>query len=354
MPNHTSEVIELLKQLIATPSFSREEDKTADLIASFLQQKNIPVQRQSNNLWVKNARFSETKPTILLNSHHDTVKPVQGWTKDPFQPTLEGNTLYGLGSNDAGASLMALLATFLHFYEQENLPYNLFYAATAEEEISGANGIASVKEQFGKIAVGIVGEPTHMHLAVAEKGLLVIDGIAHGKAGHAARNEGENAIYKALQDIQAIQHLQLEKVSELLGPVKMTVTQIEAGTQHNVVPDQCKFVIDVRTNECYSNQDVFDILQQHCQSELQARSFRLNSSGIPLDHPLVQRGLALGRTTFGSPTLSDQALLDFPTLKMGPGDSARSHTPDEYILLSEIEEGVHLYIQLLEGLGVEV
>jgi len=352
MPNHTADVIDLLKRLIATPSFSRKEDKTADLIADFLQQRNISVERQGNNVWAKNAHFAAAKPTILLNSHHDTVQPVQGWTKDPFTPTEEGGTLYGLGSNDAGASLMALLATFLHFYQREDLPYNLLYAATAEEEISGSNGIAAVKEQFGDIAVGIVGEPTQMHLAIAEKGLLVVDGVAHGKAGHAARNEGENAIYKALVDVQTIQNLQLEKVSDLLGSVKMTVTQIEAGTQHNVVPDQCRFVIDVRTNECYSNQAVFDILQQHCQSELAARSFRLNSSGIPLDHPLVQRGIALGRTAFGSPTLSDQALLDFPSLKMGPGDSARSHTADEYILLSEIEKGVELYIKLLEGVAL--
>ncbi len=352
MSNYTADVIDLLKRLIATPSFSRKEDKTADLIARFVQQKSVAVERKGNNVWMKNVHFSESKPTILLNSHHDTVQPVQGWTKHPFTPTLEGGSLYGLGSNDAGASLVALLATFLHFYEKEDLPYNLLYAATAEEEISGADGIAAVKEQFGEIAVGIVGEPTQMHLAIAEKGLMVVDGVAHGKAGHAARNEGENAIYKALADVQTIQHLQLEKVSDLLGPVKMTVTQIEAGTQHNVVPDQCQFVIDVRTNECYSNQAIFELLQQHCQSELQARSFRLNSSGIPFGHPLVQRGIALGRTAFGSPTLSDQALLDFPTLKMGPGDSARSHTADEYILLLEIEEGVRLYVELLEGLEV--
>lgn len=344
------DAIALLQQLISLPSFSRQEDKTADAIEYFFQQRQIPTQRQGNNVWAKNKYWDDAKPILLLNSHHDTVKPVQGWTKDPFTATLEGNTLYGLGSNDAGGPLVSLIATFLHFYEQQQLPYNLILAATAEEEISGSEGIAAVKEKFGKVAVGIIGEPTQMQLAIAEKGLMVVDGIAYGKAGHAARNEGENAIYKALADINWIQNFQFEKTSDLLGSVKMTVTQIEAGTQHNVVPDRCSFVIDVRTNEHYSNPAVFEILQRHCQSELKARSFRLNSSSIPLEHPLVQRGIQLGRTYFGSPTLSDQALLDFPTLKIGPGDSARSHTANEFIRLSEIEEGIKIYIQLLEGL----
>ncbi|HAS41398.1 MAG TPA: acetylornithine deacetylase [Microscillaceae bacterium] len=342
--------VNLLKQLIATQSFSREEDKTADILEEFIKQQGLVPQRQGNNVWVKSASFTEGKPTILLNSHHDTVKPVKGWKRDPFEPTEEEGVIYGLGSNDAGASLVSLLATFTHLNALPDLPYNLIYAATAEEEVSGKNGIASILSNLGKIDLGVVGEPTQMQMAIAEKGLIVIDAEAKGKAGHAARNEGENAIYKAMQDIQWIQSYQFPKISEWLGPIKATVTQIEAGYQHNVVPDSCKFVIDVRTQECYSNQEVLDILQQHTQSELKARSLRLNSSGIPLDHPMVQRGKSLGLSTYGSPTLSDQALMPFTTIKIGVGDSARSHTADEYIKRPEIEQGIDLYIQLLEDL----
>ena len=345
-----SDAIELLKQLIAIPSFSKEENKTADCIEVFFQKKSIPIYRQGNNVWVKNKNRKDSLPTILLNSHHDTVRPVQGWTKNPHEPLVENGILYGLGSNDAGGCLVSLLATFLFFYKKENLPYNIIFAATAEEEISGKNGIASVVDEFGKIAFGIVGEPTQMQMAIAEKGLMVVDGIAKGQAGHAAREEGVNSIYEVLQDLEWIRNYEFEKASDLLGKTKMTVTQINAGTQHNVVPDTCNFVIDVRTNECYSNQEVFDILQKKLKAEVKARSFRLNSSNIALTHPLVQSGLEMGLKYFGSPTLSDQALLSFPTLKMGCGDSARSHTADEFIYLKEIEEGIEIYIELLNVL----
>jgi acetylornithine deacetylase len=346
----------LLQQLIATPSFSREEEATAQLIQAFLQEKGVEPQRHLHNVWARNKHWQAGKPVVLLNSHHDTVKPANGWQRDPFQPILEQeNQLFGLGSNDAGGPLLALIATFLHFYAQENLPFNLILAATAEEEISGANGIAALLPQLGPINFAIVGEPTKMQMAIAEKGLMVIDGEAKGVAGHAAREEGVNAIYLALQDIETLRNLELERVSPLLGKVKISVTQIEAGKQHNVVPDSCRFVVDVRSNECYPNEEIFAILQKAVQSELKARSFRLNSSGIPLDHPLVKSGLGLGLAYFGSPTLSDQALMPFPSLKIGPGDSARSHTADEYILLSEIREGIAIYVRLLEGLkGIEV
>lgn len=343
----SKDAIQLLQQLIATPSLSREEADTAALLYQFLADKGVKVERSGNNVWAKNQYWQADKSTILLNSHHDTVKPASGWQRDPFHPGIEGDTLYGLGSNDAGGPLVSLIATFLHFHAKKDLPFNLLLAATAEEEISGKNGIAALLPELGTIALGIVGEPTKMEMAIAEKGLLVIDGTAHGKSGHAAREEGENALYKAVEDIQWLRSFQFPKVSPLLGAVKTTVTQMTAGTQHNVVPDQCQFVIDVRTNEHYSNQEVFDYLQSQVQSELKARSFRLNSSGIPLDHPLVQHGLSLDWPYFGSPTLSDQALMSFPTLKLGPGDSARSHTADEFIRLPEIEEGISKYISLL-------
>lgn len=346
----TNIYIELLQKLIATPSFSRQEEGTAELIVDFLNNKNIVFERKGNNIWAKNEHWNAEKPTILLNSHHDTVKPAKGYTRAPFEPTIENGILYGLGSNDAGGSLVALIATFVHFYKKENLPFNLILAATAEEEISGKNGIASVLPELGKIDLGIVGEPTQMRMAIAEKGLMVIDGYAKGKSGHAARNEGINALYIALEDIQWIKNHELEKVSDLLGKTKFSVTQINAGTQHNVVPDHCHFVIDVRTNEHYSNQEVFEILQKNTKSDLKARSFRLNSSGISLDHPIVKKGLKMGLPYYGSPTLSDQALMNgFPTLKIGCGKSERSHTADEFILIEEIERGVEIYIELLEG-----
>jgi acetylornithine deacetylase len=345
------EAISLLKKLIATKSFSREEDKTADIIEAFFKEKNISTERKGNNIWAKNAFYTEGLPVVLLNSHHDTVKPVTGWTRDPFSPDIENGILYGLGSNDAGGPLVALIATFCHFYDKK-LPFNIILAATAEEEISGANGIASILPELPPIAVGIVGEPTMMQMAVAEKGLMVVDGIAHGKAGHAARNEGVNAIYNALEDIETIKNFKFDKTSDFLGDIKMTVTQIQAGTQHNVVPDTCKFVIDIRSNECYSNAEIFEIIQKEVKSELKPRSFRLNSSRIALTHPLVLRGMGLGLSYYGSPTLSDQALMPFETLKIGPGDSARSHTANEYIGVKEIEEGIEVYKKLLESLYI--
>jgi len=345
--------IDLLKILISTPSFSREEAEVAKRVEEFFTLKSIPFRRKLNNIWSQNRHWQAGKPILLLNSHIDTVKPATGWQRDPFHPGIEqDDILYGLGSNDAGGPLVSLMAAFVHFYERNDLPVNLIMAATAEEEISGANGIAALIPELGQIDFAIVGEPTQMRMAIAEKGLMVIDGEAKGISGHAAREEGVNALYLALDDIQIIRQLELERVSPLLGKTKMSVTQIEAGKQHNVVPDSCRFVIDVRTNECYRNEDVFEILQSKVQSTLKARSFRLNSSGIPLTHPLVKSGLKLGLTYFGSPTLSDQALMPFPSLKIGPGDSARSHTADEYIRLSEIRAGVELYIQLIEGIQI--
>lgn len=341
--------IALLQDLIATSSFSREEEQTAAVIDHFLKEAGVATHRKGNNVWAFNRHYDTAKPNVLLNSHHDTVKPVKGWTRDPFSPDLEDGTLYGLGSNDAGGPLVSLIATFLHFYNREDLPFNLIMAATAEEEISGSNGIAAVLPELPDVAVGIIGEPTQMQLAIAERGLMVIDAEVTGIAGHAARNEGVNAIYLALKDIDWIRQHDFEKVSRLLGPVKTTVTQIKAGHQHNVVPDRCDFVIDVRTNEYYTNAEVLECLQIHTQSILVPRSLRLNPSGIPEDHPLVQSGITLGMSTYGSPTLSDQALCSFPTVKIGPGDSARSHTADEYIKVAEVEDGIERYIALLEG-----
>ncbi|RAK70359.1 M20 family metallo-hydrolase [Hymenobacter edaphi] len=342
--------IGLLIQLIRTPSYSREEAQTAALLVDFLRRHGAEPQRAGHNVWARSQHFDPAKPTILLNSHHDTVKAGASWTYDPFGAVVEGDRLTGLGSNDAGASAVSLLATFLHFHQRQDLAYNLVCAITAEEEISGAGGIRSVLPLLPPIALGLVGEPTQMDLAVAEKGLVVLDCTAHGRTGHAARNEGENALYKALDDINWIRGYQFPDVSPLLGPVKMTVTQIQAGSQHNVVPDRCLFVVDVRTNECYSNEQVVALVQQHISAEVKPRSTHLNSSRIALEHPLVQRGRALGRRTFGSATLSDQSMMPFDTVKVGPGDSARSHTPDEYILLSEIRGGIQGYIELLDGL----
>ena len=346
------QTIQLLQNLIAISSFSREEDKTAAIIQDFLQKQNIPTQRHGNNIWAKNAQFREGLPTVLLNSHHDTVRPVKAWTRDPFASDIVDGKLYGLGSNDAGGCLVALITTFCDFFK-EKLPFNLVLLASAEEEISGRGGVEAVLSHLPKIDVGIVGEPTLLQMAIAEKGLMVMDGVAHGKAGHAAREEGINAIYIALQDIEHLKNFQFDRKSDLLGAVKMSVTQIEAGTQHNVVPDECRFVVDVRTNECYANEEVWQIAQQNVQSTLTPRSMRLNSSKIDLKHPLILRGLELGISYYGSPTLSDQALMSFPTLKFGPGDSARSHTADEFIFIEEIEAGRKMYGQLLTGLMLQ-
>lgn len=339
----------LLKELIAIPSFSKEEERTASILEIFLQSNGVKTNRHLNNIWAKNNGFHSSKPTILLNSHHDTVKPNKGYTLDPFTPLEQEGKLYGLGSNDAGGSLVSLLATFLYFYNEEHLPCNLIFAATAEEEISGKNGIESLLPYLGDIEFGIVGEPTLMQMAVAERGLMVLDCTAQGKAGHAARNEGENAVYKALKDIEWFQQYQLQKVSPLLGPSKMTVTVIETDNKaHNVVPAQCRFVVDVRVNEQYTFEEILAIIREHIQSEVQPRSTRLRSTAIALDHPIVKAGLDLGRTYYGSPTTSDKALMPFPTLKIGPGDSARSHTADEYIFVEEIKEGIAFYIKLLQ------
>ncbi len=344
----TDAAVDLLIRLIRTPSFSREEGEAATLIQAFLAARGVAAQRYKNNVWAISQHFDAAKPTILLNSHHDTVKPGAGWTYDPFEATLEGDKLTGLGSNDAGASAVSLLAAFLYFQGSNN-PFNLICAITAEEEISGANGIRSVLPDLGKIDLGIVGEPTGMNLAIAEKGLIVLDCTAHGKTGHAARDEGENALYKALEDIQWLRGFEFSEVSPLLGPVKTTVTQIGAGTQHNVVPDRCQFVIDVRTNELYQNQEIIDFLRSKLQSEIVPRSTHLNSSRISENHPLIRKAVAMGKGLYGSPTLSDQAVMPFETLKMGPGESARSHTPDEFIRVSEIRAGIRDYIELLTG-----
>ena len=354
--NLYNDAVALLSRLISIQSFSKEEDKTADEIAGFLHQKKIAANRFLNNIWAINKHFNFSKPTILLNSHHDTVKPNEGYTLDPFSPVTKDDKLYGLGSNDAGGCLVSLLAIFIHFYDKENLPFNLLLAATAEEEISGKNGIEALlcDEDFGqyKIHSGIVGEPTLLNLAVAEKGLLVLDCTVYGKAGHAAREEGDNAIYKALADIEWFRNYQFEKVSSLLGPMKMSVTIINAGSQHNVVPHECVFTVDVRVNELYSFEEILHIIRRYTNCHVQPRSTRLRSTSISLDHPLAQAGILLGKTHYGSPTTSDKALMPFPTLKMGPGDSARSHTADEFIYLDEIKNGIETYIALLNTIMI--
>lgn len=343
------DAIDLLKQLISTPAFSKEEEKTAVIIENFLNDRGVQTNRHLNNIWARNKYFEENKPTILLNSHHDTVKPNKGYTLDPFTPVEKDGKLFGLGSNDAGGSLVSIISVFLYFNDQENLKYNLILGISAEEEISGKNGVESLLSVLPKIDCGIVGEPTLLQMAIAERGLMVLDCVAHGKAGHAARNEGENAIYKAMEDIDWIYTYQFEKVSEFLGPVKMTVTSIETENKaHNVVPSECKFIVDVRINELYTHEEALEIIEQNLQSSVQMRSDRLRSSMISLDHPLVKAGLHLGRSYYGSPTSSDKALMPFPALKIGPGDSARSHTADEFIFVDEIKEGIDLYIKLLE------
>lgn len=343
------EAIALLKNLIATPSFSREEDKTSELLERFFLEKNIHSKKHLYNVWVENKFFDSSKPTLLLNSHHDTVKPNSQYIRDPFKPDIEDGKLYGLGSNDAGGCLVSLIATFLYFYEKENLKYNLILAASAEEEISGANGIEVLLKELGQIDCAIVGEPTQMQMAVAERGLMVLDCVAKGKAGHAARKEGDNAIYKAIKDINWFTSHKFPKVSELLGPVNMDATVIETNNKaHNVVPAECKFVVDIRVNELYTFEDLMEVIKENIQSEVKARSFRLRSTSIALDHPLVKAGSKLERSYYGSPTTSDKALMSFPALKMGPGDSGRSHSADEYIYVDEIKEGIALYIKLLE------
>lgn len=346
-----NDAIQLLAQLIETPSFSKEENNTADSLIAFLNEKGIIAERHLNNVWAKNQFFNADKPTLLLNSHHDTVKPNKGYMLDPFKAILKEGKLFGLGSNDAGGALVSLLLAFLYFYDKPELKYNLIFAASAEEEISGTNGIEALLPHLGNIEFGIVGEPTLMNLAVAEKGLLVLDCISIGKAGHAARIEGDNALYHAIADINWFRTYQFKKVSDLLGMVKMSVTSIETENKaHNVVPALCKFVVDIRVNELYTFDEILNEIKQQVTCHIQPRSLRMRSSSISLQHPLVRSGLELGRTTYGSPTTSDKALMPFPTLKMGPGDSSRSHTADEFIYLYEIKEGIDLYIKLLNNI----
>jgi acetylornithine deacetylase len=344
-----ADAIDLLMNLIACPSLSKHEEGTARLIVEFFSERNIPYSRKINNIWARNKFYNKSLPTILLNSHHDTVKPNPNWTKDPFKPILENGKLYGLGSNDAGASLVCLLAVFIYFYYRSDLKYNFVFVASAEEEITGINGLELlIKENdLPQFDFAIVGEPTQMQLAVAEKGLMVLDCTATGVAGHAAREEGENAIYKAVEAINWVRNYKFPKQSSLLGPVKMSVTIINAGTQHNIVPHECKFVIDVRANECYSLAQILETIKNNVDCEVIPRSMRLKPSSIPLNHPIITAGMALGLKPYGSPTTSDQAVLTCLSLKCGPGDSARSHTADEYIEIGEINDGIELYLKIL-------
>jgi len=340
---------DLLCRLVQTPSLSREEDAVADIIEGFLENKGFAPTRKHNNVWAR-IESGQDLPVILLNSHMDTVKAVEGWSMDPFKAIIKNDCVHGLGSNDAGASLAALMACFIYLSEQENLPYNIVFAASAEEEISGKNGISSILNDLGPIDLAVVGEPTGMKMAVAEKGLMVIDCMATGKSAHVSHGSTNNAIYNAMKDLEWIRNYSFEKESEQLGAVQMQVTLINSGYQHNIVPDRCSFVLDVRSNEMYSNREIHEIIQDHLESKAVPRSFRLNSSSLHLEHPVVKKGLSLGLEYFGSSTLSDQALMPFESIKIGPGDSARSHTADEYIKISELHEGISTYIELLNGL----
>ena len=351
LPHLLSEAIGLLKELIATPSFSKEENDTAELIGRFFEKHEIPYSRVGNNIYAKNKHYDAAKKSILLNSHHDTVRPNKSYTIDPFLPVEKEGRLYGLGSNDAGGCLVSLLAVFLHAYPAEKLNHNIVFAASAEEEISGVNGIELVLPFLGQIDFGIVGEPTRLEMAIAERGLMVIDCIALGRSGHAARNEGENALYIAINDIEWIRHYSFNRKSDLLGESRMTVTIMETeNRQHNVIPAQCKFVIDVRVNELYTFDEILEALRTNLKSQFKPRTTRMKPTSISLEHPLVRAGIALGKGYYGSPTTSDKALMPFPALKMGPGDSARSHTADEFIYLDEIKQGIDFYIKLLNQL----
>lgn len=344
---YADDAIDLLKLLIATPSVSREETRAADIMENTLKSYGLECKRYMNNVWSIAPNFDEKRNTILLNAHIDTVKPVKTWQRNPFCPTVEGDTLYGLGSNDCGGGLVSLLQVFRILCERERY-FNLIYLASAEEEVSGANGISSILPLLPKISVAIVGEPTGMQPAVAEKGLMVLDITAHGQSGHAARGEGINAIYEAVDDLCWLRSYKFKLVSDFLGPTVMNVTVIKAGTQHNVVPDTCEMIVDVRTNELYTNEEVFDFIRRHLSSDVKARSFRLHSSGISIEHPLVKRCIELGMKPFGSPTLSDQALMPFDSIKLGPGNSARSHCADEFIRFSEIKDAIGKYLKVLD------
>lgn len=350
--SNVSRAVELLKVLVSTPSISREESDATDKLQHFIE-RGAPVRfdmhRHLNNIWCIAPGYDATRPTLLLDAHIDTVKPVAGWSKHPFTPIVDGDIIYGLGSNDDGASLVTMLQVFYQICQNPQ-SYNTIFLASAEEEVSGKNGIEAVIPLLPPISCAIIGEPTGMQPAIAEKGLMVLDCTAKGVAGHAARNEGVNAIYKAIEDIDWFRNYKYPESSPLLGDVKMTVTQVNAGKQHNVIPDSCSYVVDIRSNECYSNSELLEIIGSNVSSEVKARSTRLNSSSISAGHPLVKRAVELGRKPYGSPTLSNQALLSIPTLKMGPGDSSRSHTANEYIRISEIREGIKLFAEMLDGL----
>ena len=348
---YVSDAVQLLKKLIATPSVSRNEKDAADIMEQTIRSYGFEPQREANNLWIIDPHYDESRPTLLLNAHIDTVKPVASWSRDPFSPDVEDGVLYGLGSNDCGGGLCSLLQIFRMLTEKPQ-SYNLVYLASAEEEVSGKDGITRALPLLPHIDLAIVGEPTGMNPAVAEKGLMVLDVIAHGKSGHAARNEGVNAIYEALDDMRWIRDYKFEKVSEFLGPTKMTLTVVNAGTQHNVIPDKCTMLVDIRTNEFYDNEEVYEFIRQHLKSEVKAHSFRLKSSRIDPEHPLIRKCVAMGMKPFGSPTLSDQALMHFPSFKLGPGESSRSHSADEFIKISEIADAIAKYKELLDGAAI--
>ena len=348
---YVSDAVELLKKLIATPSVSRNEKDAADIMEQTIRSYGFEPQREANNLWIIDPHYDESRPTLLLNAHIDTVKPVASWSREPFSPDVEDGVLYGLGSNDCGGGLCSLLQIFRMLTEKPQ-SYNLIYLASAEEEVSGKDGITRALPLLPHIDLAIVGEPTGMNPAVAEKGLMVLDVIAHGKSGHAARNEGVNAIYEALDDMRWIRDYKFEKVSEFLGPTKMTLTVVNAGTQHNVIPDKCTMLVDIRTNEFYDNEEVYEFIRQHLKSEVKAHSFRLKSSRIDPEHPLIKKCVAMGMKPFGSPTLSDQALMHFPSFKLGPGESSRSHSANEFIRISEIRDAIAKYETLLDGCAI--
>ena len=348
---YVSDAVELLKKLIATPSVSRNEKDAADIMEQTIRSYGFEPQREANNLWIIDPHYDESRPTLLLNAHIDTVKPVASWSRDPFSPDVEDGVLYGLGSNDCGGGLCSLLQIFRMLTEKPQ-SYNLIYLASAEEEVSGKDGITRALPLLPHIDLAIVGEPTGMNPAVAEKGLMVLDVIAHGKSGHAARNEGVNAIYEALDDMCWIRDYKFEKVSEFLGPTKMTLTVVNSGTQHNVIPDKCTMLVDIRTNEFYDNEEVYEFIRQHLKSEVKAHSFRLKSSRIDPEHPLIRKCVAMGMKPFGSPTLSDQALMHFPSFKLGPGESSRSHSANEFIRISEIRDAIAKYETLLDGAAI--
>ena len=347
---HFSESISLLQQLIKTPSFSGEEDKAADLVQEYLASYSIKTNRKGNNIWCYNKFYDPAKPTILLNSHLDTVKPNEGYTNDPFCPEITNGRLFGLGSNDAGGCLVALIAAFLHFYSYQGLGFNLCLAATAEEENSGDNGIKSILPLLGKLELGIVGEPTLLQMAIAEKGNLVIDCVCTGRSGHAAREEGDNAIYKCMKDLEWFRDYQFPQLVKGVTPVKMTITVIKSGMQHNIVPAKCEFTVDIRHDDSYTQQQILDVIAKNTSVQVIARPGSLGASSVSPDHPIVKTGIAIGCKTYHSPTSSDQAWLNIPSVKIGPGNSARSHSSDEFVYLEEIKKGISLYIKLLDSL----